>query len=184
MTRSHLAVASVLPVLFVLIYPASIGSADKSEVIVAVQEDGVLQKVNLASWGGGKGELDDKVERFDRQTIRVDTRGFHEGVRFVLQLPLRTARRLNRLAAARGLADQTHAFVQQAFVHIELGRDALDRFKLDLTLETFDSGLAQPFAQFVTVEPQQARGLDDGDAFAPSSPLSSPLSSPSRLPMS
>ena len=88
MTRSHLAVASVLPVLFVLIYPASIGSADKSEVIVAVQEDGVLQKVNLASWGGGKGELDDKVKRFDRQTIRVDTRGFHEGVRFVLQLPL------------------------------------------------------------------------------------------------
>jgi len=88
MTRFHLAVASVLPVLCVLIYPASVGSADKSEVIVAVQEDGVLQKVNLASWGGGKGELDDKVKRFDRQTIRVDTRGFHEGVRFVLQLPL------------------------------------------------------------------------------------------------
>jgi hypothetical protein len=99
MNRFYLALASVVAMLVLVAYPTAMGSADESKVVVAVKE-GVLQGVNLASWGAGKAETDEKVTHLNRESIRVETRGFHEGARFVLQLPLDLAKFVESPAGA------------------------------------------------------------------------------------
>ncbi len=67
---------------------ASRAVADRAAVLLAVDEAGKVEKANLAAWGAGKAEVDEKTKYLNRDSLRVETLGLYEGGRLTLQLPL------------------------------------------------------------------------------------------------
>jgi len=86
--RLRLATAGAVALAVVMMYSASLAAADQTTLLLGVGQDGQIQKANPAAWGAGKAETDQQVQYLQRGSVRVSTRGYHEGGRFALQLPV------------------------------------------------------------------------------------------------
>lgn len=74
----------VFVILMVVVGLCSAATAAERELVIY---SGELENLEAAPWGGGKAELSEDEKYLERETLQIETNGFHEGGRLDLKNP-------------------------------------------------------------------------------------------------